>query len=187
MKTGYGIFGEGFTARNSTQVTTDPDPLPPPLELTHVTARAAAHFPMPPPPPLRVMVARPAQVTQVTQVPITLEHEPLHCVPCHRPPPPPMLWWHKGHRQDRCTSTIKHKHASTKHKTNSCQLQHTSQYHCSVAQDSGPQPNRPICRTSIYMPTCKLLAQPEAEWQCACSPKEPINKHNHHHHHHDVI
>ena len=58
-----------------------------PRELTHVTARAAAHFPMAPlPPPLHVMVARPAQVTQVTQVPITLVHEPLHCVPS--PPPP---------------------------------------------------------------------------------------------------
>ena len=42
-----------------------------------------------PPPPLRVMVARPAQATQVTQVPNPLLHEPLHGVPCHRPPPPP--------------------------------------------------------------------------------------------------
>ena len=56
-------------------------------------------FRCPPPPPLRVMVARPAQATQVTQVPNTLLHEPLHGVPCHRPPPPPsMSWWHKGHR-----------------------------------------------------------------------------------------
>ena len=58
-------------------------------------------FRCPPPPlprPLRVMVARPAQVTQVTQVPITLLHEILHGVPCHRPPPPSMSWWHKGHR-----------------------------------------------------------------------------------------
>ena len=82
------------------------------LELTHVTARAAAHCLMPPPPfppPFRVMVARPAQVTQVTQVPITLLHEPLqhdtatalcdtthpmwrHCGTAQpKPPPPPPL------------------------------------------------------------------------------------------------
>ena len=55
------------------------------------------------PPPLRVMVARPAQVTQVTQVPITLTQHDTAAAPCdtthpmwrHRdtarpePPPPP--------------------------------------------------------------------------------------------------
>ena len=51
--------------------------------------------PPPSPPPLRVMVARPAEVTQV---PNPLLHEPLHGIPCHRPPPPSMSWWHKGHR-----------------------------------------------------------------------------------------
>ena len=70
-------------------------------DFIHVAARAAAHFPMPPP-PLRVMVARPAQLTKVTQVPITLVHEPLHCVPCYRPPgprpPPPLRGWVSSHR-----------------------------------------------------------------------------------------
>ena len=51
-----------------------------------------------PPPPLRVMVARPAQVTQVTQVPNPLLHEPLHGIPCHRPPPPPPPPCHGGTR-----------------------------------------------------------------------------------------
>ena len=60
--------------------------------------RHTFRWPPPPPPPLHVMVARPAQVTQVTQVPITLIHEPLNCVPYHRPPPPPLSWWHKGHK-----------------------------------------------------------------------------------------
>ena len=78
------------------------------MELTHVTARAAAQFPMPPPPPLRVMVARPAQATQVTQVPITLTQHDTAAAPCdmthpmwrHRgtarpepPPPPPRRGW----------------------------------------------------------------------------------------------
>ena len=62
-------------------------------------------FQCPPPPPLHVMVARPAQATQVTQLPITLVHEPLHCVPCH-PPPPPMSWWHKGERSSSCDLEI---------------------------------------------------------------------------------
>ena len=35
-----------------------------------------------PPPPLRVMVARPAQVTQVTQVPITLTQHDTAAAPC---------------------------------------------------------------------------------------------------------
>ena len=55
------------------------------------------------PPPLRVMVARPAQVTQVTQVPITLTQHDTAAAPCDTthpvaapwhgtagaPPPPP--------------------------------------------------------------------------------------------------
>ena len=75
------------------------------MELTHVTARAAAHFPMVPA-PLRVMVARPAQVTQMTQVPITLTQHDTAAAPCDTtpyvaapwhgtagapPPPPPWL------------------------------------------------------------------------------------------------
>ena len=48
-------------------------------------------WPPSPSPSLHVMVVRPAQVTQVTQVPITLVHEPLHCVACHRPPPPHVM------------------------------------------------------------------------------------------------
>ena len=64
--------------------------------------------PLPPPPPLRVMVARPAQPTQVTQVPITLTQHDTAAAPCdtthpmwrHRgtarpepPPPPPRRGW----------------------------------------------------------------------------------------------
>ena len=56
----------------------------------------------PPSPPLSVMVAQPAQVTQMTQVPLTLVHEPLRTVQRHSPsggpmtrhnpnPPPPPL------------------------------------------------------------------------------------------------
>ena len=64
------------------------------LEHTHVTARAAAHFPMvPPPPPLRVMVARPAQVTQVTQAPITLTQHDTATAPCDTTHP---MWRHRG-------------------------------------------------------------------------------------------
>ena len=56
----------------------------------HDTCRGTlSDAPPPLPPPLRVMVARPAQATHVTQVPNPLLHEPLHGVPCHRPPPPP--------------------------------------------------------------------------------------------------
>ena len=65
-------------------------------ELTHVTARAAAHFPMvppPSPPPFRVMVARPAQVTQVTRVPITLTQHDGVAAPCDTTHP---MWWHHG-------------------------------------------------------------------------------------------
>ena len=65
-----------------------------------------------PPPPLRVMVARPAQVTQVTQVPITLTQHDTAAAPCdtthpmwrHRgtarpePPPPPPPWLGKLRR-----------------------------------------------------------------------------------------
>ena len=71
-----------------------------PMELTHVTTRVAAHFPMPPPPPppLRVMVARPAQVTQVTQVPNPLLHEPLHGIPCDTTHP---MWRHRGTAQPK--------------------------------------------------------------------------------------
>ena len=58
------------------------------------------------PPPLRVMVARPAQATQVTQVPNPLLHEPLHGVPCHHPPPPPC---HGGTRDIGDTREV-HKH-----------------------------------------------------------------------------
>ena len=64
-----------------------------PSELTHVTARAAAHFPMPPPPPLRVMPAWPAQVTQVTQVPITLTQHDTAAAPCDTTHP---MWRHRG-------------------------------------------------------------------------------------------
>ena len=60
-----------------------------------------------PPPPLRVMVTRPAQVTQVTQVPNPLLHEPLHGIPCHRPPPPPPC--HGGTRDIGDTREV-HKH-----------------------------------------------------------------------------
>ena len=67
------------------------------LELTHVTTRVAAHFLMPPP-PLRVMVARPAQVTQVTQVPNPLLHEPLHGIPCDTTHP---MWRHRGTAQPK--------------------------------------------------------------------------------------
>ena len=68
------------------------------MELTHVTARAAAHFPMAPPPPLpptplRVMVARPAQPTQVTQVPITLTQHDTAAAPCDTTHP---MWRHRG-------------------------------------------------------------------------------------------
>ena len=65
-------------------------------EPTHVTARAAAHFPMPPPPPpchVNVMVARPAQVTQVTQVPITLTQHDTAAAPCDTTHP---MWRHRG-------------------------------------------------------------------------------------------
>ena len=64
-------------------------------------------FRCPPPPPLRVMVARPAQVTQVTQVQNPLLHEPLHGIPCHRPPPPPPC--HGGTRDIGDTREV-HKH-----------------------------------------------------------------------------
>ena len=59
-------------------------------------ARAAAHFlmvPPPAPPPLRVMVARPARVTQVTQMPITLTQHDIAAAACdttHR------MWRHRG-------------------------------------------------------------------------------------------
>ena len=68
--------------------------------------------PPPPPPPLRVMVARPAQVTQVTQVPITLTQHDTAAAPCDTthpmwrhhgtarpppPPPPPPPWLGKLH------------------------------------------------------------------------------------------
>ena len=53
-------------------------------ELNHVTTRVTAHL-MTPPPTLRVMVAQPAQVTQMTQVPLILVHEPLRTVPRHSP------------------------------------------------------------------------------------------------------
>ena len=43
-----------------------------------------------PPPPLRVMVAQPAHVTQVTQVPLILVHESLCTVPRHNPSSRPM-------------------------------------------------------------------------------------------------
>ena len=59
-----------------------------------------------PPPPLRVMVARPAQATQVTQEPNPLLHGPLHGVPCHAPPPPPC---HGGTRDIGDTREV-HKH-----------------------------------------------------------------------------
>ena len=52
----------------------------------------------PPPPPLRVMVARPAQVTQVTQVPNPLLHEPLHGIPCDTTHP---MWRHRGTAQPK--------------------------------------------------------------------------------------
>ena len=55
-------------------------------ELTHVTARAAP----PPPPPPRVMVARPAQVTQV---PITLTPHDTAAAPCDTTHP---MWRHRG-------------------------------------------------------------------------------------------
>ena len=67
------------------------------LELTHVTIRVAAH-PMTPRPPLCVMVAQPAHVTRMTQVPLILVHEAWRTVPRHSPsggpmtrhgPPPP--------------------------------------------------------------------------------------------------
>ena len=70
-------------------------------ELTHVTTRVAAH-PMTPPPLLCVMVAQPAQVTQVTPPPLILVHEPLRTVPRHSPgggpvtrhsPSPPLHGW----------------------------------------------------------------------------------------------
>ena len=49
--------------------------------------------PPPPPPPLRVMVARPAQVTQVTQVPITLTQHDTAAAPCDTTHP---MWRHRG-------------------------------------------------------------------------------------------
>ena len=39
------------------------------------------HTSVNPPPPLRVMVAQPAHVTRVTQMPLILVHEPLRTVP----------------------------------------------------------------------------------------------------------
>ena len=70
-----------------------PPPVGPrPKELTHVTACAAAHFPMPPA-PLCVMVARPARVTQVTQVPITLTQHDTAAAPCDTTHP---MWRHRG-------------------------------------------------------------------------------------------
>ena len=45
------------------------------------------------PPPLRVMVARPAQVTQVTQVPITLTQHDTTAAPCDTTHP---MWRHRG-------------------------------------------------------------------------------------------
>ena len=45
------------------------------------------------PPPLRVMVARPAQVTQVTQVPITLTQHDTAAAPCDTTHP---MWRHRG-------------------------------------------------------------------------------------------
>ena len=47
----------------------------------------------PPPPPLRVMVARPRQVTQVTQVPITLTQHNTAAAPCDTTHP---MWRHRG-------------------------------------------------------------------------------------------
>ena len=84
-----------------------------------------------PPPPLRVMVARPAQVTEVTQVPIGLTQHDTAAALCdtthpmwrHRgmarpkppPPPPPWLgklqylWWNHRSGADsssnRCASS----------------------------------------------------------------------------------
>ena len=49
--------------------------------------------PPPPPPPSRVMVARPAQVTQVTQVPITLTQHDRAAAPCDTTHP---MWRHRG-------------------------------------------------------------------------------------------
>ena len=46
-----------------------------------------------PPSPLRVMVARPAQVTQVTQVPITLTQRNTAAAPCDTTHP---MWRHRG-------------------------------------------------------------------------------------------
>ena len=46
-----------------------------------------------PPPPLRVMVARPAQVTQVTQEPITLTQHDIAVAPCDTTHP---MWRHRG-------------------------------------------------------------------------------------------
>ena len=47
--------------------------------------RVAAHPMTPHPPTLRVMVAQPAQVTRMTQVPLILVHEALCTVPRHSP------------------------------------------------------------------------------------------------------
>ena len=50
-------------------------------------------FRWPLPPPLRVMVARPAQPTQVTQVPITLTQHDTTAAPCDTTHP---MWRHRG-------------------------------------------------------------------------------------------
>ena len=61
-------------------------------ELTHVTARAAAHFPMvPPPPPCHG--GTPTQPAQVTQVPITLTQHDIAAAPCDTIHP---MWRHRG-------------------------------------------------------------------------------------------
>ena len=65
------------------------------VELTHVMTCVAPHPMTPPPLPLFVMVAKPAEVTRMTQVPVILVHEPLRTMPKRwprdttQPPPPP--------------------------------------------------------------------------------------------------
>ena len=59
----------------------------------HVPRHSFRCPPPPPPPPLRVMVARPAQVTHVTQVLITLTQHDTAAAPCDTTHP---MWRHLG-------------------------------------------------------------------------------------------